>query len=101
VTPVVDVSVSSPDAPDDVEVTGDADETKVRVGDPDTYITGVHDYTLTYTFEGVLNGFDEHDELYLNVTGNGWDVPIEVVEATIEVPGSVSRVACFAGPAGS
>lgn len=101
VTPVVDVSVSSPDAPDDLEVSGEASETKLRIGDPDVFISGVHDYTITYTIEGVLNGFDAHDELYLNVTGNGWEVPIGSARATIEVPGSVSRVACFAGQAGS
>ncbi len=36
---------------------------------------GEHSYTLTYTTDRQLGFFKQHDELYWNVTGNGWDIP--------------------------
>jgi Predicted membrane protein (DUF2207) len=33
-----------------------------------------------------LTFFDTHDELYWNVTGNGWEPPIERVTAEIDLP---------------
>jgi len=43
--------------------------------------TGVHAYTLTYRTDRQLGYFDEFDELYWNVTGNGWSFSIEKVQA--------------------
>ena len=34
--------------------------------------------------------FDDHDELYWNVTGDEWDVPIQSAEAHIELPAGVA-----------
>ncbi|MDO8364947.1 MAG: DUF2207 domain-containing protein [Actinomycetota bacterium] len=44
-----EIEVFSPDAPDDVEVVDMGDETRIRVGDADTTISGQHRYVLTYT----------------------------------------------------
>ncbi len=43
------------------------------------------------------------DELYWNVTGNGWDIPIERASATITLPAgaNVQQSAAYTGPAGS
>lgn len=103
VTPLENISVSaSPGTPDDVDTSyeqiGGVENTKIRIGDPDTTITGQHTYTIRYRLEGVLNGFADHDELYLNITGNGWSVPIGSTTATVSAPGAISRVTCFAGP---
>lgn len=35
--------------------------------------TGEHTYVLTYRTSRQLGFFEKHDELYWNVTGNGWD----------------------------
>jgi hypothetical protein len=79
----------------------DGDNTKIRIGDPDRTITGAHTYVITYRISGVLNHFADHDELFFNVIGSGWTVPIEKATATVKAPGKIDKVACFAGPEGS
>lgn len=74
---------------------------RLRIGDPDVTITGEHTYVITYRVEGALNGFDSHDELYWNITGNDWGVPIDRVSVAVTAPASIIDVLCFAGPYGS
>ena len=88
-------------APDDYLVEELGGETTIRIGDPDQTITGVHVYRIRYRVEGALNGFDTHDELYWNATGDGWEVPIERVTVRVEAPAEVQEAICFAGPFGS
>jgi len=45
----IDVVASSPDAPADLDVTSFGVETRIRIGDPGTLITGQHRYVLEYT----------------------------------------------------
>lgn len=76
----------------------------IRIGDPDVYITGKHWYVISYTVENVINGFFDHDELYWNVTGDEWSVPIYLASATITLPeGNVGTqdAICFTGYRGS
>ncbi|WP_029133509.1 DUF2207 domain-containing protein [Sedimenticola selenatireducens] len=47
---------------------------------------GVYRYTLRYRTNRQLGFFDDHDELYWNVTGNGWDFPIERAAARVTLP---------------
>ncbi len=49
-------------------------------------------FTLRYRTTRQLGFFDEHDELYWNVTGPGWDFPIEQVRARVQLPAAVPRV---------
>ncbi len=76
-----------------------------KIGDPDSTITGVHTYHIRYTASGALTYFPGHDELYWNVVGTNWQVPIAKASAVVELPESVSpedlHVACFTGSAGS
>lgn len=71
------------------------------------WVPGAEDATRTVVFHyRALNGlrfFDDHDELYWNLTGDEWDVPIESVDATIRLPGAVTgvRALAFTGPYGS
>jgi uncharacterized protein (TIGR04222 family) len=74
---------------------------RIKIGDPDRTISGRHTYDITYTLRGVLNGFEDHDELFLNAIGPGWTVPIERAAVTVEAPGDITRVGCFSGPVGS
>jgi uncharacterized membrane protein YgcG len=50
---------------------------------------GEYTYTLRYRTSRQLGFFDQHDELYWNVTGNGWDFRIDAASATISLPGDV------------
>ena len=58
----------------------------LKIGDADKTITGVHNYIIRYRVSGALTYFSDHDELYWNVTGNGWPVPIEQARATVTSP---------------
>lgn len=74
---------------------------RIRIGDPDREITGRHRYVIRYRLRGVLNGFSDHDELYWNITGDEWLVPIEATSLRVNTPTPLTRVACFVGPRGS
>ncbi|HSG82020.1 MAG TPA: DUF2207 domain-containing protein, partial [Gemmatimonadota bacterium] len=79
---------------------------RVRIGDPDVFLSrGIHTYSLTYETERwVLFGADS-DQLYWNVTGNGWAFPILSASARVSLPGALSPDAItlegWTGPEGS
>jgi len=58
---------------------------------------------LHYRATNGLRFFEDHDELYWNITGDEWDVPIEAVSARIDLPPHVSgvRAIAFDGAYGS
>jgi uncharacterized membrane protein YgcG len=66
---------------------------------------GVYTYKITYRTDRQLGYFEEHDELYWNVTGNGWDFPIRRASASVTVPPAIPadtlRMAGYVGPQGS
>jgi uncharacterized membrane protein YgcG len=92
------LSVSSPTAPAQFTVSPMAGGLeRIRIGDPNRTVRGVHIYTLQYRLDGVVNAQDGDDELYWNVIGDGWNVPITNVVVRMVVPGGARRVACYAG----
>lgn len=58
---------------------------------------------LGYRVQNGLRFFEDHDELYWNVTGDEWPVPIESASAVIHLPPEVSglRAVAFTGGYGS
>jgi len=77
---------------------------RVYMGKKDRMVkTGMQTYTLTYRTNRQLGHFDEFDELYWNVTGNGWSFPIEQAQAIVEPPpgAEVIDVSAYTGKAGS
>jgi uncharacterized membrane protein len=74
---------------------------RLKIGDADKTITGKNKYEITYIARGVLRGFEDHDELYWNVTGNNWPVSISSATSTIRLPGDgIIELACFQGYSG-
>ncbi|MFH1456993.1 MAG: DUF2207 domain-containing protein [Patescibacteria group bacterium] len=77
----------------------------IKIGDADKYVTGRQVYIITYEVGGAINYFDDHDELYWNVTGNGWKVNIASAKAEMILPGSAGKnninIACYTGYIGS
>jgi hypothetical protein len=71
------------------------------------WVPGATDATravkLRYRVANGLRFFDEHDELYWNVTGDEWEVPIESASAHVRLPDGVSgvRATAFRGAYGS
>jgi uncharacterized membrane protein YgcG len=74
---------------------------EIKIGDSDRTVTGSQRYRIAYVLQGALNGFPDHDELFWNVTGSQWQVPIHRATATVVAPASFSQTACYAGLAGS
>lgn len=55
----------------------------IRIGDPKKYVSGHQAYAITYRVENAILFFDDHDELYWNVTGNYWWAPIQESSAHV------------------
>ncbi len=57
--------------------------TIIRIGDQDVYHQGQKDITIMYDVEGATMEHDAYDEIYWNLVGTEWDVPIEQMEFKI------------------
>ncbi|MFP4336176.1 MAG: DUF2207 domain-containing protein [Wenzhouxiangella sp.] len=79
---------------------------RVNTGNDDL-LPGAGEYTFTirYRTNRQLGFFDDHDELYWNVTGLGWDFVIDRASARVQlpqaVPGDQLILHHYTGPAGS
>jgi uncharacterized membrane protein YgcG len=79
---------------------------RIRIGRADFDLSpGEYTYDISYTTNRQIGFFADHDELYWNVTGNGWAFPIERAEARVSLPAGVARDAVrvegYTGPAGA
>ena len=98
--PVSGVTATSPDAPANLQVSGDDARTTVRIGDPSRTVTGRHTYQITYAVAAATTRLADHDELYWNAFGPDWPVPAQTV--TVRVTGApVTKATCFMGRPGS
>lgn len=71
---------------------------RIKIGDANKTISGKHTYKIYYKVKGVLRGFEGYDELYWNVTGNQWGVPIEKASATVKIQNTqILKITCFQG----
>lgn len=77
----------------------------IRIGDPAEYVSGENTYEITYKVENAVLFFEDHDELYWNVTGNYWWSPIKEASAHVVLTAkNRSRnlwAACYTGGLGS
>ena len=66
---------------------------------------GEHTYTFRYRASRLLGFFEDHDELYWNVTGTDWAFPIDSASATVafgfDVPTNELTVEGYTGSFGS
>jgi len=80
----------------------DSDNEVIKIGDPNRLVSGPQRYVITYSVDGAMNSFTDHDELFWNVDGALWPVPKTQVTATVHVPaGSLQKSACYQGAPGS
>ncbi len=60
---------------------------RVRIGRADVFLqNGVYEYTIVYRTTRQLGFFEDFDELYWNVTGNGWQFAIDKASARVFLP---------------
>jgi uncharacterized membrane protein len=73
---------------------------KIYIPDADDSVQTI---SIEYTISDAIKFFEDHDELYWNVTGDEWDVPIEYARASILLPAGASniRATLFTGAYGS
>lgn len=84
------------------DVTYDGPNVDIKIGDPDVYVDGkIVTYKIKYQLQRSLNQFEDHDEVYWNVTGNGWDTAILKASATVKLPSPVDeknlKSICYTG----
>jgi len=60
---------------------------RIYIGKKDVLLNpGTYTYLINYETRGQLGFFEDHDELYWNVTGNGWVFPIKKASARVSLP---------------
>lgn len=60
---------------------------ELYTGSADKFLTrGEHRIEITYRTTRQIGYYDDFDELYWNVTGNGWRLPIEFATYTLHLP---------------
>lgn len=80
------------------------EQVSFKIGNVNKTITGHHIYKISYTVEnGIGSNFPDHDEIYWNATGNGWDVSIEKASTSItnDFGAKTENFICFTGSFGS
>lgn len=90
-------------APADWHTAREGEATRLYVGSADeTVEPGLHTYRIDYRLTGLIDFFPGHDELNLNVTGNGWAFPIDRAELRLSLPagGTITALAGYTGAAG-
>lgn len=98
------VSLTRNGAPEPYKVSKTRTGVDIRFGSEDVNLAkGQHVYVFTYRVKGVVSHFEQVDELYWNVTGNGWTFPIDQAEAVVRLPEGVVATAlgALAGAEGS
>ncbi len=85
-------------------VTDSSAESEIKIGDPNSIITGSHIYKINYELVGALSYGNSGAEFYWNVTGNDWLVPINQATALVRTePAEIllDNQACYQGYFGS
>jgi hypothetical protein len=100
------LSATCDSAPEQFRVEDQFNGKRIYLGNPNTLVSpGRHVYTLTYSTNRQLGFYKDHDELFWNVTGNGWDFPIDAASATVHLPGNIPAdkvtLSGFTGPQSS
>ena len=95
-----DVVVSSPTgANSEVYVSELGADEVIRIGSPTQPFQGEQQqtYVLKYRLAHVANGFPDHAELFWNVTGGRFEMPIDSVKVSVHGPAAVTNALCFKG----
>ena len=100
------VSVERDGQPENYVLESLSNGVRVRIGRAEQLLQpGPHQYRIVYRTARQLGFFDDHDELYWNVTGNGWAFPIEHATAAVRLPQPVPleklNGEVFTGPQGA
>lgn len=74
----------------------------IKIGDPEKTFTGEKTYVLEYTTKNAVDHYETYDELYWDITGEGWQLPI--LQTKVEVLSPFAKLEegqCYTGVFGS
>ncbi len=74
--------------------------TALRIGDANRTVSGTQTYTVSYTVSGIVNpnvSSSGMDELYWNVIGTGFTIPISNISVMVTGPAAVQKTTCYTG----
>lgn len=97
---IQNVQVTRDGQKESLQLSSDNTNITFKIGNPNLLITGDHDYTISYdVLNAAGSNFPDHDEIYWNVTGNNWQVPIAKSTASIstDFPVTKKSTICYAG----
>lgn len=87
------------------EVEDDSKRVVITIGSKKETVSGEQKYGIEYRIQYAFAFFDTYDELYLNLIGNEWPVPINNTKVTVVLPQMVNknsvRSDCVQGSFGS
>ncbi len=84
------ISVQRDGVNDDYHTSNLSNGIRIYIGNRDVILKpGHYSYQIEFTTTQQLGFFNEYDELYFNVTGNGWNFPIRQASATVTLPEAV------------
>lgn len=94
------------DRPENLRAQKDRNGVRIYFGRSDYFLDhGIHTYQFRYRASRMLGFFEDHDELYWNVTGFDWAFPIDkasaAVRLTFDVPANDISITAYTGPYGS
>ncbi|MBB6181140.1 DUF2207 domain-containing protein [Pseudorhizobium flavum] len=98
------ISVTRDGEPEDWHTESIAGGIRIYTGSQDVFLDrGEHTYVITYRTDRQIRYFGDHDELYWNVTGNGWMFRIDQASARVTLPDSaaVTETVAYTGPLGA
>ncbi len=76
---------------------------RIKIGDPKKTFRGARTYIIGYRATDAVAQLSDVDEIYWNVTGNDWNIPILQTIASVTLPDGtpIKQTACYIGPKGS
>jgi hypothetical protein len=93
-------------APETTRIEDRSNGKRIYLGQSNAFLPpGEHTYAILYATNRQLGFFVDHDELFWNVTGNGWIFTIDRASATVRLPAGIPsdqvHLSCYTGPQGS
>ncbi len=98
------ISVERDGRDDNYSVESISNGKRIKIGNADLFLEdGEHTYKIAYRTTRQIGFFENYDELYWNVTGNGWTLPIERASTIIRLPngGKIGQHAVYTGYQGT
>ncbi len=100
------IEVTRDGRPEPYAVQGQRNGVRVRIGSANVFLKrGTYSYEIVYRTARQLGFFDDHDELYWNVNGNGWVFAMDHVSAEVKLPRAVAaselKVEAYTGRQGA